>query len=95
MDDEQVKQINSQIENAIAADEMDDFADGLVDANDGLNVAIQRGQAGEPILRIEIRRHGNENDQPYQLRINELRRVIRERWNVDVKKVIVDGEFQF
>lgn len=56
---------------------------------------IERGPAGEPVLRIEIRKHGNNNDQPYQLRINELRQAISERWNVDVRKVIVDGEFNF
>ena len=56
---------------------------------------IERDPAGEPVLRIEIRKRGNDNDPPYQLRINELRRAVSERWNVDVKKVVVDGEFNF
>ena len=68
---------------------------GGLDIRDVPNAEIELGPQGEPVLRIEIRRRGNENDQPYELRINELRGLIRERWNVDVKKVIVDGEFTF
>lgn len=68
---------------------------GGLDIRDVPNAEIELGPQGEPVLRIEIRRRGNENDRPYELRINELRGLIRERWNVDVKKVVVDGEFTF
>lgn len=95
INDEQLREINRQIEDGEIAGEVEGFADGVGEFDIELNTIIQRDQAGEPVLRIEIRRRGNENDQPYQLRINELRRVIRERWNVDVRKVIVDGVFEY
>lgn len=42
-----------------------------------------------------IRKHGSDTDQPYPLRINDLRKAILAKYGVNVKKVIVDGEFQF
>jgi hypothetical protein len=42
-----------------------------------------------------INKHGSDNDVPYQLRINDLRRAIRERYNVNIKRVEVTGTFIF
>lgn len=58
-------------------------------------ISFERSPSGEPVLRMVIRKRGTDSDEPYQLRINDLRRYIIEQWNVDVKKVVVDGEFSF
>ena len=97
LDNNRVEEINGEIGDMMVAEDpvIKQIFNGINLNNDVPNILLEPMPNGEPVLRIEIRRRGNENDQPYQLRINELRRTIRERWNVDVKKVIVDGEFQF
>ena len=70
--DEHIDEINGDIEAFIAAggDWLGNYFDGINMNNDVGNFEIERGPAGEPILRIEIRKRGNDNDQPYQLQIN-------------------------
>ena len=59
------------------------------------DIELDIGPSGEPILKIVIRKHGSDSDQPYPLRLNDLRKVILDKYGVNVKKVVVDGEFQF
>lgn len=95
--DAHIDEINDDIGAFIAAggDWLGNYFGGIDMNNDVGAFEIERGPAGEPVLRIEIRKHGNDNDPPYQLQINELRRAINRRWNVDVRKVIVDGVFEY
>ena len=99
-DPETASQINSQIGSEIASGS-NGFSSILVGGgfsnadSDFGSVEIAAGPSNEPILRIEIRKHGSDNDQPYPLKINEMRKYILEKWGVNIKKVIVDGQFEF
>ena len=97
LDDAQLDEINGDIEGYMAAggDWLGNYFGGISMGSDVETFEIERGPAGEPVLRIEIRKRGNDNDPPYQLRINELRQVINQRWGVNVKKVVIDGEIDF
>jgi hypothetical protein len=97
LNDDRIEEINGDIDDFVAAggDWLGNYFGGINMNNDVGAFEIERGPAGEPVLRIEIRKRGNNNDQPYQLQINELRQAINRRWNVDVKKVIVDGVFEY
>lgn len=71
--------------------------DGLrVNPEDLDGIEIERMPDGRPLLRIVIRKNGaNVNNGQYTLDLGHFRSYILERYGVDVKKVVVDGEFTF
>jgi hypothetical protein len=91
--DERIDQINDELENLVANNDIEIGIDHQ--ANDIRQVYVDRTPQNEPVLRIEISKRGTDNDRPYELRINELRQAIRERYGVIIKKVTVDGIFQY
>jgi len=97
LDDDRIEAINGEIGDMMCAEEpeMTRIFGGGLDLGDVPYAEIERSPGGEPVLHIEIRKRGNDSDQPYQLRINEMRRLIRERFGVDVREVIVDGTFSY
>lgn len=92
--DSRIERINNELAGLIAGGTLDTGVEAV--GNDVAQVYIDRDKSQqEPVLRIEIRKRGTENDPPYELRINEMRRVIRERYGVDVRKATVDGTFEY
>lgn len=99
--DERAETVSNEMDQIETALDLADiaFAGGIdrgdFSGNDYPEFVISAGPDGEPTLKIIIRKHGSDNDQPYQLKINDLRREIRERWNVNVKRIEIDGLFEF
>jgi len=73
------------------------IADGLKLRPDDVDgIEIEQAPGGQPLLRIVIRKNGaNVDNGKYTLDLGRFRRYILERYGVDVKKVVVDGEFTF
>ncbi len=92
LDDARIERINDEIAELVVNG---DIGLGDIGAGNAAQVYMDVGVNREPVLRIEIHKRGTENDPPYQLRLNELRRAIRERFGVNVKKVTVDGTFEY
>lgn len=90
------ERINDEIEND-AGEALAGIAFGDQNAaafNPGFG--ITRAANGEPVLKIIINKQNcTDNDAPYELKLNELRQEIRRRWNVDVKRAEVTGNFRF
>lgn len=92
----------TEISNEIISDiehgnfNISDFVfDNVGRSTDIQTVSIISNNNHEPVLKMIINKHGSDNDVPYQLRINDLRRAIRERYNVNIKRVEVTGTFIF
>ena len=60
------------------------------------DISIERQPNGDPLLRLVIRKNGaNIDNGEYRLNLQQFREYILERYGVDVKKIVVDGEFVF
>ena len=93
LDDARINEINGHIEDLMAGEEIEDVIGTA--SGDALGIYVDRANDGEPMLRIEFNKRGTEQDPPYQIRVNELRREIRERFGVDIRRVVVDGTFRY
>ena len=49
---------------------------------------------GDPVIKININKKFGLDDEPYQLEIAELCKVVKLRFNVDIKRVEVTGVFK-
>lgn len=92
---DRVEEINRELDREPFAGKWEDAVPGAGNLVNWNQIRIIKNNQHEPILRIVINKRGNENDPPYQICVNEIRRAILERFNVEVRHVEITGQIEY
>ena len=88
---ERIAEINGVLDNVGRLISTGDFGDMSYGGSLDCNLVVDHG---DPVIKINIDKKFGLDDEPYQLEIAELCKVVKLRFNVEIKRVEVTGVFK-